>query len=109
LNLIHVGDAAATVVAAAQLEPFENGPRIYCVSDGHPVQRGDYYREVARQIGAAPPLFTPPDPNSPRARRAEFDRRVRNDRMISELKVNLQYPDYRAGLNAVLVNSSSMM
>jgi nucleoside-diphosphate-sugar epimerase len=100
LNLIHVDDAAEVVVAADQLAPA--GPRIYCVSDGQPVERGEYYSEVARQIGASPPQFTAPDPNSPRAARAESNRRVRNDRMLAELRVTLAYPDYRAGLAAIL-------
>ena len=102
LNLIHVEDAAAVVVAATRLAPFDDGPRIYCVSDGHPVQRSEYYGEVARQIGAQPPQFVEPDPNSPRARRASADRRVRNDRVLADLHVKLAYPDYRAGLAALL-------
>jgi nucleoside-diphosphate-sugar epimerase len=102
LNLIHVEDAASIVVAASNLAPLADGPRVYCVSDGHPVQRGDYYREVAQRIGASPPQFTAPDPNSPRAARAEADRRIRNDRMLADLKVELAYPNYRAGLAAIL-------
>ncbi|MCI0332848.1 MAG: NAD-dependent epimerase/dehydratase family protein [Planctomycetes bacterium] len=98
LNLIHVDDAASVVVAAA-----ESGPRrVYCVSDGHPVERGDFYREVARLLDASPPRFVEPDPDSPRAARARADRRVRNDKILSELRVTLAYPDYRAGLAAVL-------
>jgi nucleoside-diphosphate-sugar epimerase len=102
LNLIHVDDAASVVLAADELEPFENGPRIFCVSDGHPVQRGDYYREVARQIGAPPPVFVAPDTNSRRAARAAANRRVRNTRILHELRVKLAYPDYRSGLSAIL-------
>jgi len=102
LNLIHVDDAAQAVVAADHLEPLSNGPRVYCVSDGEPVQRGDYYSEVARQVGAPPAQFTAPDPSSPRATRAESDRRICNDRMLAELRVTLAYPDYRAGLAAIL-------
>lgn len=102
LNLMHVDDAAAVVVAADRLVPFQDGPRVYCVSDGHPVERGEYFREVARQIGAPPVRFTAPAVDSPRARRAEADRRVRNERVLSDLNVQLVYPDYRDGLAAVL-------
>jgi nucleoside-diphosphate-sugar epimerase len=102
LNLIHVDDAAAVVIAAAELATFRDGPRVYCVSDGCPVRRDEYFREVARQISAPPPRFAAPDPGSPRAARAETDRRVRNDRMRNELGVTLMYPDYRAGLAAIL-------
>jgi nucleoside-diphosphate-sugar epimerase len=116
LNLIHVDDAAAVVVAASEQEQSTGDPlnrpsassghgskrRVYCVSDGRPVERGEYYREVARLIGAPPPAFVTPDPNSPRAARAEADRRVKNSRMLAELGVELQYPDYRSGLAAIL-------
>ncbi len=107
LNLIHVNDAASVVIAAGQI-PFDTSApqslerRTYCVSDGYPVQRGEFYRELARQIGARPPQFVEPDPNSPRAARAAADRRIRNDRMLADLGVTLAYPDYRAGLAAVL-------
>lgn len=99
LNLIHVDDAAAIVDAAATHSRPTN---VYCVSDGHPVLRGDYYQEIARLVGAPPPTFVPPDPNSPRAARAEADRRVNNARMLSDFKFKLIYPDYRAGLAAIL-------
>lgn len=102
LNLIHVDDAAEVVIAADGVAPFVNGPRVYCVSDGHPVERGEYYSEVARQISASPPQFVEPDPNSPRAVRAEANRRISNARMVAELRVTLAYPDYRAGLAAIL-------
>jgi nucleoside-diphosphate-sugar epimerase len=102
LNLIHVDDAAAAVVAANREAPFDHGPRVYCVSDGNPVERGDYYAEIARLIGAPPPSFSPPDPTSPRTARAESDRRVRNRRLLAELGVQLAYPNYRAGLAEIL-------
>jgi nucleoside-diphosphate-sugar epimerase len=107
LNLIHVDDAVETVLAADNSErddtaAAQNGPRLYCVSDGNPVQRGEYYSEVARQIGAAPPRFVEPALGSPRAERAGSSRRVRNDRMLADLRVTLAYPDYRAGLTAIL-------
>jgi nucleoside-diphosphate-sugar epimerase len=102
LNLIHVDDAAAVIVAASQLAPFPRGPQIYCVSDGHPVKRAEFYRETARQLCAPPPTFVETDPNSPRAARAKADRKICNDRMLAELGVQLVYPNYRAGLAAVL-------
>jgi nucleoside-diphosphate-sugar epimerase len=102
LNLIHVDDATAAVLAAARLPTFNDGPRVYCVSDGQPVKRGEFYQEVARKIGAPAPKFTAPDPRSPRAARASANRRVRNDHMRTELRVELAYPDYRAGLAALL-------
>jgi nucleoside-diphosphate-sugar epimerase len=109
LNLIHVDDAAAVVVAAegGAGTQLNRKRRIYCVSDGYPVERGEYYREVARLVGAAPPTFVTPDLNSPRAARAESDRRVKNTRMLAELGVHLAFPDYRAGLVAILGSCES--
>src|SRR5262245_41300480 len=49
LNLIHVEDAATVVVATAVLPLLAVGPQIYCVSDGTPVERAEFYSEVARQ------------------------------------------------------------
>jgi nucleoside-diphosphate-sugar epimerase len=104
LNLIHVDDAVEAVIAASELEPFRDGPRVYCVSDGQPVQRGEFYSEVARQIGAQPPRFVEPDANSPRSARAEANRRISNARMLADLRVTLTYPNYRAGLTHALNN-----
>lgn len=98
LNLIHVDDAAGVVNATSMLPEFNDGPRLYCVSDGQPVQRGEYYSEVARQVGAPPPHFVEPNPDSPRAARAEANRRISNARMLADLRVTLTYPDYRSGL-----------
>jgi nucleoside-diphosphate-sugar epimerase len=102
LNLIHVDDAAEVVVAADALNSIQNSPRLYCVSDGQPVERGEFYSELARQLGAQPPRFVEPNPDSPHAARAETNRRIDNARMLAELRVTLTYSDYRAGLaNAV--------
>jgi nucleoside-diphosphate-sugar epimerase len=105
LNVIHVDDAAQFVVSAdqwlANQAPAET-PHVFCVSDGHPVTRTEYYRELARQLGAPAPRFVDPEPGSPRAARAMSNRRVRNERMLAELRVNLKYPSYREGLAKIL-------
>ena len=59
VNLIHVEDAAAAVLAA---EEYAQPPRTYLVSDGHPVQRREYFAELARQFGLPPPSFRDPLP-----------------------------------------------
>ena len=108
LNLIHVDDAARAVVAVDQWlaarhqRGEEPGPHIFNVSDGCPVLRGDYYREVARLIAAPPPQFAAPDPHSPAAVRAEASRRVSSAKLLREIGVPLQFPDYRAALAAIL-------
>jgi len=104
LNLIHVDDAASVVAAAAEWvsRQADDGPHLFCVSDGQPVVRANYYREVARLIGADPPQFTDPDPASPAALRAGADRRISSDKLLSALGIQLAYPSYREGLAAIL-------
>jgi nucleoside-diphosphate-sugar epimerase len=100
LNLIHVDDAAAAVLAAAAVEA--DLPRTYLISDGHPAQRGEYYAELARLLGAAAPRFVEPPAGDPRAARAAADKRIDNSRMRAELRVSLAYPSYREGLAAIV-------
>lgn len=111
LNLIHVDDAAAAVVAAESrldVVPDASGPHVYCVSDGTPVVRRDYYAEVARLLGAAPPTFTEPAADSPAAARATSNRRISNAKMIAELGATLSYPTYREGLAAILASGDTV-
>jgi nucleoside-diphosphate-sugar epimerase len=105
LNLIHVDDAAQVVVAAdawLQSRGADDGPHVFCVSDGSPVRRADYYAEVARLIGAPAPTFCAPPKDSPAAARASSDRRVSNEKLMRTLGLELQFPSYREGLAAIL-------
>lgn len=99
LNLIHVDDAAAVVLAA---EERASPPRTYLVSDGQPVERREYYARLARLLGVDSPEFVSPPTDDPAAIRASADKRVNNARMVAELAVRLDYPSYREGLNAIL-------
>jgi len=99
LNLIHVDDAARIVLAA---EDRLTAPQTYCVSDGYPTMRRDYYTEVARLLDAPPPRVVEPSPEMPVARRAASSKRIDNQKMRRELTVELKYPTYREGLAAVL-------
>lgn len=99
LNLIHVDDAAEAVIAAEQHAPL---PALYCVSDGHPVVRGEYFRELAALLGAPEPQFLAPHRDTPVAERASASKRVRNQRMLADLKLVLLYPSYREGLAAIV-------
>ena len=98
VNLIHVEDAAAAVLAA---EDHAQPPRTYVVSDGHPVQRREYFSELARLLGLPQPSFRDPLPDQPAGRRGG-DKRVNNARMLSELHLTLAYPTYREGLAAAI-------
>ena len=98
VNLIHVEDAAAAVLAA---EAYPQPPRTYLISDGHPVERREYFAELARQFGLPPPSFRDPLPGEAGGRRGG-DKRVSNARMLAELQVKLAYPTYRQGLAAAV-------
>jgi nucleoside-diphosphate-sugar epimerase len=104
LNLIHVDDAATVVLAAETWlgQAQGDGPHLFCVTCDEPMVRGNYYREVARQIGAEPPQFVVPDPASSAAMHARVNRRISNEKMHKELGVRLAYPSYRQGLAAIL-------
>lgn len=99
LNLIHVDDASRIVMLA---EERVSPPRTYVVSDGQPVPRADYYAELARLLTAPPPQFTAPPADSPAAQRAASDKRINPARMFTELQPHLLYPNYRAGLAAIV-------
>ncbi len=99
LNLIHVDDAASVVEAAAERA---TPPRTFVVSDGCPVERREYFAELARLLHAAPPRYIPPPADSPAAVRSASDKRVENDRMLAELRPHLRYPSYREGLRAIV-------
>ena len=100
LNLIHVADVVRVILAAEQIvEP----PDLYLVADGHPVQRIEYYRELARQLKAPDPQFGPPSESLLATdRAASADKRVRNQHMLEKLKIILRYSSYREGLSAIV-------
>jgi nucleoside-diphosphate-sugar epimerase len=104
LNLVHVEDAASVVLAAEQRA---TPPRLYLVSDGCPVERADYYRELARLIGAPAPHFQDPGRDTPAALRAGSSKRICNQRMVDELAVKFVYPSYREGLSAIVAEQQS--
>jgi nucleoside-diphosphate-sugar epimerase len=99
LNLIHVDDAAAIVLNAECKAP---APSLYNVTDGHPVLRGDYFREVARRVGAPPPRFVAPPDDDPRAQRAASDKRVSNRALVERLAPRFRFPTYREGLAGIV-------
>jgi nucleoside-diphosphate-sugar epimerase len=104
LNLIHVDDAAQIVLdveqaaASGQIAP----PQVYCVSDGRPGLRSEYYAELARLLEAPPPRFVEPSPSSPAAARAAADKRVSNAKLLREIRPKLRYPSFREGLAAIV-------
>lgn len=99
LNLIHVDDAAKIVTEFANPNSTAG---LYCVSDGNPPVRSDYYAEVARLLSAPAPSYCDPPADSPRAARAGADKRVSNQRLLSKLGGELLYPSHREGLAAII-------
>lgn len=103
LNLIHVDDAVEAALAAEKVQ--RDLPRVYLISDGSPVVRGDYYAELARLVGAPPPRFEASPRESPAAARAAADKRISNARMRAELDFSLRFPSYREGLRAIVTQA----
>lgn len=101
LNLIHVEDAATTVLAAEQLATLSD---TYVVSDGNPVLRSDYYSELKRllNVRTLPVDETETPDGTSRKQRAQGDKKIRADKFLRELKVKLDFPSYREGLAAIL-------
>ena len=103
LNLIHVEDAAATVLAAEQLA---TPPDTYVVSDGQPVPRCDYYSELRRLLNIPASTTEEVDNEMPdgtsRKQRTPADKKIRAEKFLRELKVELKFPSYREGLAAIL-------
>lgn len=99
VNLIHVEDAAATVLAAEQrAQP----PATYVVSDGHPVPRREFYRHLSDLLHLPPPTFFDVGADQRESLRGFGNKRVRNRRMLEELGIRLAYPSYREGLEAIV-------
>jgi len=99
---IHVDDIAA-VLAASIAQPRPGG--IYNVCDDDPAPPQDVIAHACRLLGVRiPPLVRFEKATlSPMARSFyEESKRVANRRIKDELGVRLRYPDYRAGLDALL-------
>ncbi len=109
INLIHVEDAAEAILRVAQ-RPLVL-PRTFLIADAQPVTRRAFYQELARQSGLPSPIFAgetreavslhQETSNSRMANRSGSHKRVSNQRMVSELGIQLRYPSYREGLKAV--------
>ena len=104
---IHVEDIAA-VLMASMAEP--NPGAVYNVCDDEPAPPQDVIAYAAALLGIAAPPEIPYDEaaKSMSAMARSFyddNRKVANRRIKDELGVKLAYPDYRAGLKALLTAS----
>lgn len=99
LNLIHVEDGAAAVVAA---DDRAAAGSLYNVSDNSPVRRRDFYTKLADVLGAPQPQFLTPPAGAKVSPRERGQRRIVSHRMMHDLGVSLRYPNYEAGLPACI-------
>lgn len=93
LNLIHVDDAAAVVIAVA--DHAGPGP-LYVVSDGRPVRRRDFYARLADLVGSPPPNWIPPAADA-----RGGDKRVDPRRLFAEIGPAFSHPDAIAALAGI--------
>lgn len=99
---IHVDDIAQTL-AASIANPNPGG--IYNLCDDNPAPPEDVIAYAANLLGLPTPPAIPYDQAemTPMARSFYAEsKKVRNDRIKSELGITLKYPDYKSGLRALL-------
>ncbi|MEO0916079.1 MAG: SDR family oxidoreductase [Pseudomonadota bacterium] len=99
---IHVDDIAATVLASIERP---NPGSAYNVCDDDPAPPQDVIAHAAELLGLPLPPAIPFEEAdmTPMARSFYAEsKRVKNDRIKTELGVQLKYPDYKTGLAALL-------
>ena len=99
---IHVEDIAQVLLASIQQPGVGD---VFNLCDDDPAPPQDVIAHAAHLLGAPMPPAVPFDQAdmSPMARSFYADsKRVRNDRIKTQLGVRLLYPDYRSGLAALL-------
>jgi nucleoside-diphosphate-sugar epimerase len=102
---IHVDDIAAVLLASIT---HPNPGAAYNVADDLPAPPQDVIAHACRLLGMAIPPDTPFAQAELSPMAASFyaeNKRVRNDRIKTDLGVTLTYPTYREGLAALLANS----
>ena len=103
---IHVEDIAA-VLAASMRQPRAGA--IYNLADDLPAASEEVVAYASRLLGVEPPPLVAFEQAALSPMAASFygeSRRVRNERIKRELGITLSYPDYRAGLAAILAGES---
>jgi len=109
VNRIHVDDLVQACIAAAHSEDARG---IYNVSDGNSYTMTTYLQRLAELANLAPPPQVPLDA-AQLACTAEYlsyldeSRRISNERMRTELGVQLKYADLDAGIRASLAEEAA--
>lgn len=103
-NRIHVGDIARVTLRCSETAT-QGKQRIFNVSDGHPCPPQEVVEYAASLLGITPPPAVPYETAalSPMARSFYAEnKRINNDKLRQELNIELEYPNYKAGLTALL-------
>jgi nucleoside-diphosphate-sugar epimerase len=97
LNLIQVDDVVTAVLACERRgAPGET----YLVCDERPLQRREFYAQLATLIGAPTPRLVASQSDAPETPR--LNKRCRSRKLTEELQVELCYPTIAEGLPAAL-------
>lgn len=102
LNLVHLDDIAHAIM---RLLTTAAPSRLYVLSDGHPIERRQFYLDAARIFQTPPPQFTLAESDSARAARSESNKRINPARILRELGIDLRYPDHLSGLQTLATAS----
>ena len=101
-NRIHVEDVVQTLLASFDRP---NAGQVYNLADDDPEPSHEVIRYACELLGQPPPPLVPFENVDMAPMALSFykdNKRVRNDRIKTELGVTLKYPNYRAGLDACL-------
>ena len=93
LNMIHRDDVVGCIIAA--LKSGRAG-EIYNAGDDEPVTQLKYFEWLAAELKRPMPPKIPMSPEI-RRKRGVTNKRVSNAKLRTELKYELQFPDFRAG------------
>jgi nucleoside-diphosphate-sugar epimerase len=97
VNLIHLSDLVDVILELASRRTLFD---LYCVSDGTPPTRQEYYSYVAKLGKYREPIFAP-ESSSPMSR-SDSNKRISSKRLLDEIKRPLSFPTYREGLESLL-------
>lgn len=95
VNLIQVDDGANLINIMAQQRLGQG--EIFCVSDGCPPMRKDYYEYIAELLDISSIPWSE-EPLDPKTRRAGSNKRISNRKLIDATGYQFQFPDFRSGV-----------
>jgi nucleoside-diphosphate-sugar epimerase len=97
VNLIHLSDLVDVILEFASRRTLFD---LYCVSDGQPPTRQEYYSYVAKLGKYREPIFAPE--SSSAMSRSDSNKRISSKRLLDEIQRPLSFPTYREGLESLL-------